>query len=113
MKKIIDTKQIQEYGFAELLSTVIQSYKDGWELDLDSNQNYPVSFGTFYSLGMVKTQEDIEDTKTQEVPDEVKEVIEDEKTDEKTEEVLEDVQDVQDVQEGNTEAPKRGRKPKE
>ena len=94
MKKIIDTKQIQEYGFAELLSTVIQSYKDGWELDLDSNQNYPVSFGTFYSLGMVKTQEDIED----------------EKTDEKTEEVLEDVQD---VQEGNTEAPKRGRKPKE
>ena len=61
MKKIIDTKQIQEYGFAELLSTVIQSYKDGWELDLESNQNYPVSFGTFYSLGMIKTEDEIEE----------------------------------------------------
>ena len=104
MKKIIDTKQIQEYGFAELLSTVIQSYKDGWELDLESNQNYPVSFGTFYSLGMIKTEEEIEETE--------EETEEDTNLGEDQEE-LEEPSAVDTEADPNSTKPRRGRKPKE
>lgn len=76
------TRHIDAYCIADFLVEIQKAFQEGYVLDLDSNENYPQSIGTRYFVGLV--QQDGQPVKV---------VAEDE--------IL-----------GDTEAPKRGRKPK-
>jgi hypothetical protein len=49
-----ETIQVQEYGLPEFLKKIQQLVKQGFELDLDSNLNYPQQYGTMFTAGMLK-----------------------------------------------------------
>lgn len=50
------TKRIEAYSIAEFVQQVQQAIRDGYELDLDTNDNYPQQFGTLFTCGVVPTQ---------------------------------------------------------
>ena len=52
------TTHIQSHDLADLLKQVIDACKQGYELDLESSQNYPRNLGTSYILCMVKPVND-------------------------------------------------------
>jgi len=55
---ILETEQIQGYGFADFLEKIEKMINQGWQLDFSTNDNYPTSFGTFYSVGMIKVEKE-------------------------------------------------------
>lgn len=50
------TKRIEAYSIAEFVQQVQQAIREGYELDLDTNENYPQQFGTLFTCGMVPIQ---------------------------------------------------------
>ncbi len=48
------TKRIEAYSMAEFLQQVRQAIREGYELDLNTNENYPQQFGTLFTCGVVK-----------------------------------------------------------
>lgn len=76
------TRHIDAYSIAEFLVEVQKAFQDGYVLDLDSNENYPQAVGVRYFVGMVQPEG-------------------------QTIKVVATEEDP-----GDTEAPKRGRKPK-
>lgn len=55
---ILETEQIQGYGFADFLEKIEKMINEGWQLDFSTNDNYPTSFGTYYSVGMIKVEKE-------------------------------------------------------
>jgi hypothetical protein len=49
-----ETTQVQEYGLPEFLKKIQHLVKQGFELDLDSNLNYPQQYGTMFTAGMIQ-----------------------------------------------------------
>jgi hypothetical protein len=81
-------KKIETYSLYEFCQTVEQAVTEGWRFDFNSNELFPTMFGSMLVAGMVKAEEQAEDTQ----------VI---------------VQDSSDIEaQDNTEV-KRGRKPKQ
>lgn len=52
------TIEIQEYNLVDLLQSVVRLTKEGYELDIESNEGYPKQFGTRFVLQMQKDPED-------------------------------------------------------
>lgn len=65
MKNILNKEQITAYGFAEFLQLSQEFIKKGYEFNFESNEDYPASFGTFFSANMV--QYEVQETKTKKV----------------------------------------------
>lgn len=53
-----ETRTIDAWNLVDLLQEVAQSTKDGFVLDLETNEGYPKQFGTRFVVGMVKDTED-------------------------------------------------------
>lgn len=57
------TVRVETYGIAEFLKLVEPLIKDGYSFDYETNENYPQSYGAFYSAIMVKKgTEQVENT---------------------------------------------------
>lgn len=48
------SKRIEAYSIAEFVQQVQQAIREGYELDLNTNENYPQQFGTLFTCGVVK-----------------------------------------------------------
>jgi hypothetical protein len=53
----MEIKKIETYSLYEFCQTVQQSIIDGWRFDFESNENFPVAFGSMLVTGMVKKPE--------------------------------------------------------
>lgn len=70
------SKRIEAYSIAEFVQQVQQAIREGYELDLDTNENYPQQFGTLFTCGVVKADSllkvvvdtVVEDTQTEAAP---------------------------------------------
>lgn len=49
--------KVETYGVAEFLKELEPLLKDGYSLDFTENDNYPQSYGAFYSCVVVKDQD--------------------------------------------------------
>lgn len=56
MQNRTQTKRIEAYSIAEFVQQVQQAIREGYELDLNTNENYPQQFGTLFTCGVVPTQ---------------------------------------------------------
>lgn len=56
-----EVKTIEAYSLAEFCMELQGAVLDGWRLDLDSNENYPASYGSHLIAGLVKSQEQSEE----------------------------------------------------
>lgn len=76
MQTTNQSKRIEAYSIAEFVQQVQQAIREGYELDLDTNENYPQQFGTLFTCGVVKTEAAVkavevtvvEDTQTENTP---------------------------------------------
>ncbi len=51
-------KEIQQYNLADFVEAVVQASKEGYELDLQSNENYPIQIGVgVYTCAMLMKEE--------------------------------------------------------
>lgn len=50
---------VETYGVAEFLKELEPLLKDGYSLDFTENDNYPQSYGAFYSCIVVKDKGDV------------------------------------------------------
>lgn len=62
-------KEIQQYNLADFVEAVVQASKEGYELDLQSNENYPIQIGVgVYTCAMLmKEESDVVDDKAEEL----------------------------------------------
>lgn len=65
MKDINDNGSIkvETYGIANFLRELEPLLKSGYSLDFVENENYPQSFGAFYSATVVKSTDAVEEVK--------------------------------------------------
>lgn len=49
-----ETREIDAWNLVDLLQEVAQNTKDGFELDVETNEGYPKQFGTRFVLQMHK-----------------------------------------------------------
>lgn len=70
MTNPVQSKRIEAYSIAEFVQQVQQANRDGYELDLNTNENYPQQFGTLFTCGVVKavSNSTVEDTQTENTP---------------------------------------------
>lgn len=75
-------KEIQQYNLADFVEAVVQASKEGYELDLQTNENYPIQIGVgVYTCAMLMQEEsdlvqEVEDI-TDELPEDENTVVED------------------------------------
>jgi hypothetical protein len=50
----METKKIEEYGLGAFMTRVLEAAQEGYVLDLESNDNAPVTFGGYFYCVMVK-----------------------------------------------------------
>lgn len=62
-------KEIQQYNLADFVEDVVQASKEGYELDLQSNENYPIQIGVgVYTCAMLmKEESDVVEDKSEEL----------------------------------------------
>jgi len=53
----MEIKRIETYSLYEFCQAVQQSVIEGWRFDFESNENFPVSYGSMLVTGMVKKPE--------------------------------------------------------
>ena len=53
----MEIKKIETYSLYEFCQAVQQSIIEGWRFDFESNENFPVAFGSMLVTGMVKKPE--------------------------------------------------------
>jgi len=87
MKTIINKVQITAYGFSEFLQLTQEKIKEGFEFNFESNEDYPTSFGTFFSAGMVQYEPEVKETRKNKAK-----VVEPEKQEPETKEVSTDLE---------------------
>ena len=65
MKDINDNGSIkvETYGIANFLKELEPLLKSGYSLDFIENENYPQSFGAFYSATVVKSTASVDEVK--------------------------------------------------
>lgn len=51
--------KVETYGVAEFLKELEPLLKDGYSLDFTENDNYPQSYGAFYSCVVVKDKGEV------------------------------------------------------
>lgn len=49
-----EVKRIESYSLLEFAEKVQEAVLEGYRLDVGSNENAPISFGSFQTCGMVK-----------------------------------------------------------
>lgn len=49
--------QIEEYSLADVLKSVEQLVKQGYEVDFEHNETYPQTFGSYYFVVMKPTEQ--------------------------------------------------------
>ncbi len=52
----MEFREIGEYGFFQFCVSLEQAFKDGYELDLESNDNCPQQIGAYYHAIMKKSE---------------------------------------------------------
>lgn len=57
----IKTK-IEQHSLWEFLKDVQEAIQKGYVLDLDTNENFPQSYGSYYSVTLVKDQADVQES---------------------------------------------------
>lgn len=50
----METKKIEDYGLGAFITRVLEAAQEGYVLDLESNDNAPVTFGGYFHCVMVK-----------------------------------------------------------
>ena len=50
----MQTLKIEAYNLADFAKALQQAFEQGYRLDLETNANYPTSFGTYFYAGLVK-----------------------------------------------------------
>ena len=50
----METKKIEEYGLGAFMTRVLEAAQEGYVLDLESNDNAPVTFGGYFYCVMLK-----------------------------------------------------------
>lgn len=48
------TLSIDGYHLGEFCKLVAESLDNGWKFDFDTNENYPVAYGSFYHAVLIK-----------------------------------------------------------
>jgi hypothetical protein len=63
---IMEVKKIEAFSLAEFAKLVQEAFKQGFQFDFETNENYPTTFGSYYVAGMVKksTEQKISKTKS-------------------------------------------------
>lgn len=64
------TKRIETYSLFEFCQAVQESVIEGWRFDFESNELFPIAFGSMLVTGMVKSEDEVialEDNKSIEV----------------------------------------------
>jgi hypothetical protein len=56
----MEIKKIETYSLYEFCQAVQESVLEGWRFDFESNENFPVAFGSMLVTGMVKAESKIE-----------------------------------------------------
>lgn len=57
------TKLIEDYSLGAFLKAVVDAVAEGYELDLESNERAPQSFGGYYYVVLVDKDEEPKETK--------------------------------------------------
>ena len=55
-----DVMRIQAYSFDEVAKDIQEAISQGYELDLESNENFPLVIATLFTLGMKKKEKEKE-----------------------------------------------------
>lgn len=50
----METKKIEDYGLGAFVTRVLEAAQEGYVLDLESNDNAPVTFGGYFYCIMLK-----------------------------------------------------------
>lgn len=50
----METKKIEDYGLGAFMTRVLEAAQEGYVLDLESNDNAPVTFGGYFHCVMLK-----------------------------------------------------------
>lgn len=82
-KQITATKQISAYSLIDFCIELQKAYKEGYELDLETNEYVPITIGTLMVCTLVKQQqqeeevplEELKEASQEEVNDVVPEVV--------------------------------------
>lgn len=54
--------RIQAYSFDEVVKDIQEAISQGYELDLESNENFPLVIATLFTLGMKKKEKEVKVT---------------------------------------------------
>ena len=52
----MQTIKVEAYSAAEFATKLQEAFEQGYRLDLETNENYPTSFGSYFHAGLVKKE---------------------------------------------------------
>lgn len=108
MTQTTQTKRIESYGLFDFCQDLQEAFKEGYDFDFETNENFPTAYGTMLTCGLVKAGEKLEETETEVETEKVEKVAETVAEVEATETEVEDL-----TEQAPADTPaKRGPKPK-
>ena len=49
---VLEKERLEAHGLAEYSQKLIAKILDGWSIDFESNEDYPIFFGTYMTVGI-------------------------------------------------------------
>lgn len=65
MTQTTQTKRIESYGLYDFCQDLQEAFKEGYDFDFETNENFPTAYGTMLTCGLVKAGEKVEETETE------------------------------------------------